>query len=80
MKSKVEGGRAGGCEGVGGCDEGVAFWMQARWEKHCTGAPLPEGGLPGNAKKWGNFDHAYVEFCFVALATDARLCTSDANN
>ena len=25
MKSKVEGGRAGGCEGVGGCDEGVAF-------------------------------------------------------
>ena len=35
------------------------------------------GGLPGDAKNWGNFYHAYVEFCFVPLATDARLCTGD---
>ena len=38
------------------------------------------GGCQVLQKNWGNFDHAYVEFCFVALATDARLCTGDAKN
>ena len=52
--------------------------MRARWEKHCTGARCLTGGLPGDAKNWGNFYHAYVEFCFVPLAADARLCTNHA--
>ena len=41
---------------------------------------LMQGYVQAMQKNWGNFYHAYVEFCFVTLATGARLCTNDAKN